>query len=138
MANPLALYVRIDPGKQKAAQDICNAFADIAGGGLSKIGLVHYAIVVPIPGADGTGVDAIMLVTSFDGDMEPYLDRFWKDDGTKFAFQTLAGLSRDPVDDVTTFEGFQRFVVENNLARKLKLYNAYPYTVADIKSKMSK
>lgn len=108
MANPLALYVRIKPEKQVEAQGICNSFADLAGGGLSAIGLVHYAIVVAIPNEEGK-IDALLLTTSFDGDMEPYLDRFWNDPsgGTKLAFQSLAGLSRDiDVDDidVTTFD----------------------------------
>ncbi|HWW61977.1 MAG TPA: hypothetical protein VN181_11460 [Thermoanaerobaculia bacterium] len=138
MAKPLALYVPIKPEKQKDAQDICDNFVDVAGPGLSKIGLVHYALVFLIPTADKKLIDAIVLVTSFDGDMETYLDKFWKDDGTKFAFQVLAGLSREEVPNVKTFDGFQRFIVKNNRANDLKLYNAYRYTVADIKRDMPK
>lgn len=142
MATPLTLYVPIkqDQASQAAAQQVYANFATDAHPGLDASGILHYARIALIPNAKGTdGALALMLVTTFDGAMNPYLDYFWNDDPTiKGAFQAIMDIALDPPNPpVTDLNGFQNFINANNLSQPGDLYQAYPQTVAQIEAAFS-
>jgi hypothetical protein len=142
MANPLTLYVPIkqDEKSQATAQAIYANFVEGVQKGLDGSNIVHYARVTLIPNASGGGTNAIMLITTFDGPMNPYLDFFWNNEGTKLAFATIAAIALNPPNPpVTNPNGFQNFINSNNLNEGASpgsvgdLYEAYPQTVKEIK-----
>jgi hypothetical protein len=144
MANPLTLYVPIkqDDGTQFAAQQISDNFPKVVGPGLDAVGIVHFARMALIlnPAADpATGkkkINAILLLTEYDGNMTEYLSAFWHapGGGVKTAFITLATLMLDGPKDPQNFEleDFENFITGNNLNKDSDNYSAYPDTVADI------
>jgi hypothetical protein len=133
MANPLTLYVPIkqDAFSQAAAQVAYENFVQTVSSGLDEAQLVHDARLALIPNLSGEGTQAILLATTFDGAMNPYLDFFWKNSGTKKAFQGIAALALNPPNPpVTDQTGFENFINANNLnPRPNDLYEAYPQTV---------
>jgi hypothetical protein len=135
MANPLRLYVPIlqTPEAQAAAQIIAANFATTAAAGLNKIGTVHYARVALIPNQGGVpGYYAVLLVTTFDGNMNSYLTDFWVNGNVEAAFESLMTIALDPVAQPITFNVFSNFINANNLNQPNELYAAYPQTVAQI------
>jgi hypothetical protein len=142
MANPLTLYVPIkqDASSQAIAQKVYDNFVEGVQKGLDEADIVHYARVALIPNASGEGINAIILITTFDGPMNPYLAFFWKNPGTKLAFSTIAAIALDPPNPpVTDLNGFENFINSNNLnvgaspGNVGDLYQAYPQTVKEIK-----
>src|SRR6267142_873581 len=136
MANPLTLYVPIkqDPATQAAAQLAYKTFVKGVKGGLDDANIVHYARLALIPNPNGQGTLAILLITTFDGPMDPYLQFFWKDKGTRTAFAGVALLALNPpVPPVTEINGFEKFINANNLNVPADLYQAYTLTVKQIK-----
>ncbi|MBD2753688.1 hypothetical protein [Spirosoma validum] len=142
MATPLTMYVPIkqDAASQAAAQAIYANFATTTHAGLDASGILHYARVALIPNASGTeGALGLLLVTTFDGAMNPYLSYFWnKDPAIKGAFQAIMDIALDPPSPpVTDLNGFQNFINACNLNQPADLYQAYPQTVAQIESAFS-
>jgi hypothetical protein len=136
MANPLTLYVPIkqDAISQAGAQLAYSTFVKSVQPGLDASNIVHYARLALIPNASGEGTNAILLITTFDGPMNPYLKFFWESENVKKAFDGIAAIALDPPDPpVTTLNGFQNFINENNLNQPGDLYEAYPQTVDEIK-----
>jgi hypothetical protein len=135
MANPLTLYVPIkqDPITQAKVQLIAAGFVQSVQSGLDSSKIVHYARLTLIPNLTGGGVQALCLITTFDKAMNPYLEFFWKNKGTRTAFQGIADIAltppNPPVKDLT---GFQKFINSNNLNQPKDLYQAYTQTVAQI------
>jgi hypothetical protein len=135
MANPLSLYVPIkqDFLSQAAAQAAYQTFVAQITPGLDKAKLVHYARLILIPNANGQGTQAVLLITTFDGPMNPYLKFFWNTPGFKKTFQGVADLAltapKPPVTDLTSFE---LFINNNNLSKPKDLYAAYPQTIEQI------
>ena len=144
MATPLTLYVPIkqDTNSQNAAQGIYTTFAANLRTGLAEanvVQIVHYARVCLIPNLSGKGTQAVVLITTFDGPMNPYLAFFWNDDtSVKIAVKALAAIAlnppRPPVIDLTSFENF---INANNLNQPKDLYEAYPQTVSQIEQAFS-
>ncbi|WP_316839477.1 hypothetical protein [Pedobacter gandavensis] len=141
MANPLTLFVPIkqDFISQAAAQLAYNNFVSSVQAGLDESGIVHYARVALIPNASGEGTYAILLITTFDGPMNPYLAFFWKNPSTQAAFSGIAKIALNPPSPpVTDLTGFENFINENNLNVSASpgvnsdLYQAYPQTVREI------
>ena len=135
MTNPLTLYVPIkqDALSQAAAQLAYESFVKSVQAGLDSSGIVHYARVALIPNASGVGTYAILLITTFDGPMNPYLSFFWSNPNTQKAFAGIAAIALDPpVPPVTDITGFENFIDENNLSEPGDLYKAYPQTVKEI------
>lgn len=141
MTNPLTLYVPIkqDDASQKIAQTVHDTFVATVKAGLDSSEIVHYARVSLIPNASGEGINALMLMTEFDGPMNPYLKFFWDNPGTQFAFSTIANIAltppNPPVKDLT---GFENFINNNNLNEAGDMYAAYPQTVKEIEKAFSK
>src|SRR5205085_12638871 len=109
MANPLTLYVPIkqDAATQAAAKLAAAGFVNSVKAGLDAAEIVHYARLALIPNLSGSGIQAILLVTTFDGPMNPYLQFFWKDPGTQKAFAGVAALAlHPPQPPVTDLNGF--------------------------------
>jgi hypothetical protein len=143
MANPLTLYVPIkqDAVSQAAAQLAYQNFVKGVTSGLDESGIVHYARVALIPNPSGKGTYAILLITTFDGPMNPYLGFFWKNPATQQAFAGIAEIAltppNPPVKDLT---GFENFINKNNLSKSASpgkpgdLYEAYTKTVKEINS----
>lgn len=138
--NPLALYVPIkqDDTSQALAALAVATFAGKVKDGLDAVGIVHFALLTAIPNpplsADcrnlkAGGIHALMLHTTFDGAMTPYLDAFWKVDGTKNAFEGLAKLAMKETA-FEEFDDFVNFINSNNIAGDL--YRAYDKSVDEI------
>ena len=136
MANPLTLYVPIkqDAITQAAAQLAYKTFVSSVTAGLNASNIVHYARLALIPNANGKGILALLLVTTFDGPMNPYLKYFWNTGALKQAFQGVAALALNPPNPpVTDLTVFENFINANNLNQPADLYSAYPQTVLQIK-----
>jgi hypothetical protein len=138
MANPLTLYIPIlqDPKSQAAAQELYANFATGVHTGLDASQIVHYARVALIPNLSGEGTQAVLLITTFDGPMNPYLAYFWNEDPSiKSAFAGLAAIALNPPNPpVTDLTGFENFINNNNLNQPADLYAAYPQTVRQIET----
>ncbi|MDE5462202.1 hypothetical protein [Bradyrhizobium sp. CSS354] len=136
MANPLTLYIPIkqDQTTQDAAQAARKHFVSTYTPALDHFGKVHYARFVLIPNHAVPGkILAICVMTSFDGPTNPYLTDFWNDPALREVF---AGLAKMALADtsITDYTGFENFINENNLSEIGELYQAYKYTVVQIKA----
>ena len=137
MANPLTLYVPIKqaPLTQAAAKAAAADFVQSVKAGLDASGIVHYARLALIPNLTGKGIQAILLITTFDGPMNPYLQFFWNNPGTQKAFAGIAAIAlTPPKPPVTNVTGFENFINKNNLNQPTDLYQAYTQTVKQILS----
>lgn len=138
MANPLTLYVPIQQNfiAQAAAAEAATSFVKSVQEGLDASGIVHYARLALIPNPTGKGIQAILLVTTFDGPMNPYLQFFWNNPGTQKAFAGIAAIAlKPPKPPVTNVTGFENFINKNNLNQPEDLYQAYTKTVKQITGK---
>ena len=89
-ATPLTLYARIQQTEEaQGLVDLVYKGFSQAAKGLIDSGIVHYARVALVPNPDGKGTQAFMVITTFDGDMNPYLEWFWKH-GLSDTFELLA------------------------------------------------
>lgn len=137
MANPLTLYVPIkqDPLSQAAAKLAYESFVENVKAGLDASNLLHYARVALVPNPSGEGTHAILLITTFDGEMNPYLKFFWQNEGTRNAFAGIAAIALNPPNPpVTDLTGFENFINDNNLNKPKDLYKGYPQSVLQIKA----
>jgi hypothetical protein len=138
MATPLTLYVPIkqDAATQSAAEAVYQAFPPP---GIIKDlqTIVHYARIALVPNATGQGILALLVITTFDGPMNPYLKFFWDSPGFQALFQGVANMALTPPNPpVTDLTGFENFIINNNLNNKsTDLYQSYPQTVQQILSK---
>jgi hypothetical protein len=138
MATPLSLYIPIkqDAETQAAAQGIYEGFAARIKPGLDTAKIVHYARLILIPNADGAGILAVLLITTFDGPMNPYLKFFWGEPGFRAVFEGVAALALTPPNPpVTDLTSFENFINSNNLSQPADLYEIYPQTVLQIEAK---
>jgi hypothetical protein len=137
MANPLTLYIPIkqDPKIQEAAQAARDHFVALHKEQLDRFVDVHYARLVAIPNPDGKGIQAVCVITTFDGPMLPYLKFFWDDPELKKLFGGLAEMAlHQPASPITTLDQFADFIDGNNLSPGTNdLYQAYDLTVRQIK-----
>jgi len=135
MATPLTLYLPIkqDSETQTVVKKLYDGFVEQITPALDEAKIVHYARLVLIPNANGAGTLAAVVITTFDGPMNPYLKFFWQSEGFKTFFLAFASLAlvkpNPPVTDLTSFE---TFINSNNLSEPQDLYQAYPQTVLQI------
>lgn len=136
MATPLSLYVPIKQDKvsQGAAQKLYDDFLSIVTPILTEIQIVHYARLVLIPNPSAEGINAIMLVTTFDGAMNPYLSTFWNTGASfKELVNAIAAIALNPPSlPILTLNAFENFINSNNLSQSVNFYQAYPNTVIQI------
>jgi hypothetical protein len=141
-ANPLSMYVPIkqDDRTQSLVKDVAAGFVDSVKAGLDGSNIVHYARLVLIPKPkekkeDPEKVLGILLVTVFDGPMNPYLEYFWKQPGINIAIQGVASLAlHPPALPFKTVDAFQNFINSVNISAPRDLYSAYDATVKQIKA----
>lgn len=109
---------------------------------LDTMAIVHYARIALVPNTSGTGTAGILVITEFDGNMDTYLQAFYKNSDTiKAAFIALiqlwvnkpAGFPTNP-DDIT-YDIFSGFINDRNVSRSEDLYYAYPQSVKQIVAK---
>ncbi len=138
MATPLSLYVPIkqDSTSQSTAQTLYANFVALITPILTTIDMVHFARFVLIPNLQtGTGINSILLITTFDGAMNPYLSTFWTNgDGLHTIINEIAGIALTPPAEmpITTLNGFENFVNGNNLSQPSDLYESYSDTVPQV------
>lgn len=136
MATPLTLYIPIkqDLISQIAAKALYKDFSNIVTDILTEIQIVHYARLILIPNANGDGINAITLITAFDGAMAPYLSTFWDSGlGFKSLVNAIAAISlTHPPLPIVTESVFANFITSNNLSQPDDLYEAYADTVVQI------
>jgi hypothetical protein len=136
MATPLTLYIPIkqDLISQIAAKALYKDFSNIVTGILTEIQIVHYARLILIPNADGDGINAITLITAFDGAMDPYLSTFWNSgSGFKSLLNAIAAIALvHPPLPIVTESVFANFITSNNLSQPDDLYEAYADTVVQV------
>ena len=141
MTNPLTLFVPIkqDADTQKGAHYAHDHFIKDVQKGLDITNIVHYARISLIPNASGEGIYAILVITEFDGPMNPYLKVFWDNPATQVAFAGVAAAALNPPSPpVVDLTGFENFINNNNLNGPGDMYSAYPQTVKEIKKAFKK
>ncbi|MES2518486.1 MAG: hypothetical protein V4585_10285 [Bacteroidota bacterium] len=136
MATPLTLYIPIKQNEiaQLAAKALYKDFMAIVTPILTEIQIVHYARLILIPNASGEGINAITLITVFDGAMNPYLNTFW-DSGFDFKalLNAIAAIAvTHPPLPILTESSFENFINSNNLSQPADLYQAYNDTVVQV------
>lgn len=135
MATPLSLYIPIkqDTETQMAAMLAYETLVASITPGLDEAQIVHYARLVLLPKAEVGSIQAVLLITTFDGPMNPYLKFFWDRPGFRETFQGFAKLAQNPPQPpVTDLTSFQNFINSNNVSQPGDLYQAYPQTVPQI------
>lgn len=139
--TPLTLYLPIkqDAATQAAATELQQTFSQKVKDGLDATHILHYARMALIPNADGQGTLAVLLVTTFDGAMNPYLEVFWTSPSVQEAFLGLISISLNPPTyPVDSLNGFEQFINANNLnPNPADLYCGYPQTVKQIQHAFS-
>jgi hypothetical protein len=138
MATPLTLYVPIkqDATTQANAEKLYQAFVGLVQKGLDEALIVHYARVALVPNTTGAGYLGLLVITTFDGAMNPYLKFFWDSGGIQKLFAELAAMALNPPNPpVTNLTGFENFINNNNVNKPQDLYQAYPQTVRQIVAK---
>jgi len=148
--NPLTMYVPIyqTPEAQQTAQFVAENFNNaITKASLDKMAIVHYARIALVPNynAEATGIAGILVITEFDGNMDSYLEAFFKNSDTiKAAFIALIdlwafkpdGFPTDPKK--ITYDIFSKFINDRNRSNPADLYFAYPQSVKQIVAKFKK
>jgi len=106
---------------------------------LDKMAIVHYARIALVPNSNGEGIAGILIITEFDGNMNSYLEAFYKNSDTiKAAFLVVISLwANKPANFPTkpediTFTIFSNFINDRNLSNAADLYYAYPQSVKQI------
>ena len=139
MTNPLTFYTRVkqDADSQSRIQTILEAIPAIRDA-LQRSQIVHYARFVAVPNDQRNpkaGVQAMMVITEFDGDMPGYIEFFFKDPKINQAFTLLGEISVKQPAIPLELNDFTNWVEANNLSGKPdSLWTAYPQTVVQILS----
>ena len=138
MATPLTLYIPIkqDEASQQAAKAVYESFQTSDHTVLQASQILHYVRTALVPNLPGTpGTLAVLLITTFDGPMNPYLNYFWNIPSIQQAFGALESIALNPPSPpVTDLTGFINFINANNLNQPADLYAAYPQTVKQIEA----
>lgn len=143
--NPLTMYVPIyqtSEAQQAAKYAYENFNSKATKEALDKMAIVHYARIALVPNSNGEGIAGILVITEFDGNMNSYLEAFYKNSDTiKMAFLVVISLwANKPANFPTkpediTFTIFSNFINDRNLSNALDLYFAYPQSVKQIVAK---
>jgi hypothetical protein len=147
MANPLTLLMPVIPGTEPAA--IAAALAEYGpqlDAALNSIGTVHYARTLYLdtssanlqPGASSTGPFVLGIITEYDGSFNAYIGDFVKQVSAPFNALMKFVVGGDkviPVENNTA--AFAQFIAANDASQHAPntgLFEAYPYSVQDIKA----
>jgi hypothetical protein len=97
---------------------------------LTRLADVHFARFVPAPDAS-----ALWVITTFDGELEPYIMDFVGEIGDVFSelLQFIEGAPRLPVQQYP--QDFVNFIESHNVTQGGDVWSAYPnLTVLDIEA----
>ena len=140
--NPLTMYVPIyqtSEAQETAKYAYENFNSKVTKAALDKMAIVHYARIALVPNSNGEGIAGILVITEFDGNMNSYLEAFYKNSDTiKAAFLVVISLwANKPANFPTkpeeiTFTIFSNFINDRNLSNAADLYYAYPQSVRQI------
>lgn len=117
--SPLNLMLTIQPGKNQAILDLLVQYQSAINAALTKIGTVHFARFLMIP-----GTQYLFVITAYDGDFNAYIQAF-----TNLLGDVFNGLLSwvDPAPPLPVQQNvaaFEAFVSQYNVPTGL--YSAYP------------
>lgn len=125
--NPLTLYI---PLKQDGAAQLVAEAGQLAlsGNVIPSNTLIHFALVALVPNNPPTQHPAgFLLLTCFDGAMDPYLTFFWSQDAIRALWIALAQAATNgpPIWDRFNYNTFQTYINDNDLLQVGDLSAAY-------------
>jgi hypothetical protein len=135
--NPLSLYVPLKQDSISQATAI-GAQRIISGNYIPKDRLLHFSNVALIPNTPDDGKHAgLLLLTCFDGPMNPYLSFFWELATIRVLWELICTIATNapPVGDRNNLATFTNYINDNDLTSVGDLSASYTATVAQIANK---
>jgi hypothetical protein len=117
--NPLNLMLNIQPGKNLTVLKYLEENQDKINAALTKVGTVHFARFLAIP-----GTQYLFVITAYDGDFNAYIQAFTNLLGDVFNLLLSCVDPAPPLPVQQNIAAFQDFVKKYNLPTGL--YSAYP------------
>ena len=117
--SPLNLLLNIVPGKNKTVYDYLDQNSAAIDAELTQVGTVHFARFLMIP-----GTQYLLVITSYDGDFNAYIQAFTNLLGDVFNLLLSCVDPAPPLPVQQNVAAFQAFVQANNI--QTGLYSAYP------------
>jgi hypothetical protein len=117
--NALNLMLNIQPGKNQTILSYLEKNQDKIDAALTKVGTVHFARFLMIP-----GTQYLFVITAFDGDFDAYIQAFTNLLGDVFNLLLSCVDPAPPLPVQQNVAEFQAFVKKYNLPSGL--YSAYP------------
>ena len=117
--NPLNLMLNIQPGKNQTIINYLEQNQDKINAALTKVGTVHFARFLMIP-----GTQYLFVITAYDGDFDAYIQAFTNLLGDVFDLLLSCVDPAPPLPVQQNVAAFQAFVKKYNLLTGL--YSAYP------------
>jgi hypothetical protein len=140
--NPLSLFVPFKQGPipQATLQLLAHT---LNGNQLPSDTLIHFAMVALIPNPPTSRFPkrkaGLLLITCFDGTMEPYLGFFWKKNGAKAIWAGIVALGantpkklKDKVEWAKSEAHFTTYINENDRAQDGDLSGSYTASLPNI------
>jgi hypothetical protein len=117
--SPLNLMLTIQPGKNQTILDYLAENQSAINAALSKVGTVHFARFLMIP-----GTQYLFVITTYDGDFNAYIQAFTNLLGDVFNALLSCVDPAPPLPVQQNVAAFEAFVSQYNLPTGL--YSAYP------------
>lgn len=117
--SPLNLMLNIQPGKNQTVLTYLEQNQDKINAALTKVGTVHFARFLMIP-----GTQYLFVITAYDGDFDAYIQAFTNLLGDVFDLLLSCVDPAPPLPVQQHVAEFQAFVKKYNLLSGL--YSAYP------------
>ncbi len=117
--NPLNLMLTIQPGKAQVIGELLVKYQPAINAALTKIGTVHFARFLMIP-----GTQYLFVITTYDGDFNAYIQAFTNLLGDVFNGLLSCVDPAPPLPVQQNVAAFQAFVSQYNVPTGL--YSAYP------------
>lgn len=117
--SPLNLMLTIQPGKAEVIGELLAKYQPAINAALTKIGTVHFARFLVIP-----GTQYLFVITTYDGDFNAYIQAFTNLLGDVFNGLLSCVDPAPPLPVQQNVAAFQAFVSQYNVPTGL--YSAYP------------
>ncbi len=117
--SPLNLMLTIQPGKNQVILDYLSQNQAAINAALNKVGTVHFARFLMIP-----GTQYLFVITTYDGDFNAYIQAFTNLVGDVFNALLSCVDPAPPLPVQQNVAAFEAFVSQYNLPTGL--YSAYP------------
>jgi hypothetical protein len=153
MANPLTVVLELKPGIGVAqVSELIDKYQPTIDQGLERVGTVHNARFVVfdtsspnlLPKDKSRGPFKISVITAYDGDFDAYIRDFVTYIADVFDVLLPVVVGGDSLVPVARHvEAFTEFLAKNDAAQHppnsgFRMYNAYPYTVQQVKAAVAK